>query len=844
MLLNVLICERSKVLEVGDPTFFASNRTDKECARSADDLSFILLNELTWPELARRYILTCQYIDSNLESNDITNCKGERHVRCLCGDGGVLCGSVSRETLKETYALILEKAMKDVSGCTMEKGYVLPFEYSNKILSRISFEASTVDCSNLPEWAQQLIPVKKLRTNVGSRIRKCINDALDLDPPHWARKILKGSISKEVYKANAAGPTKRTVLSVLSELELANNGQPNEENGKGRKENITKTVTDSIMEKCRSVLHYVISGNNVKALCSKLSSSFYRDDNALESPPTACRPLDFDAIDLKLSNGDYSGSHKAFLEDVREVWNKIRVVCKDEPESVQLAGNLCKHFEVLYEEEVLSLVKKSPEASEGVCKACGIDKDDEKVLLCDTCDSEYHTYCLKPPLPNIPKGNWYCPSCALVRGQSEVAFAHLPTVKVLKRIRYQEKEILILLEKLKQFASSMEDRDYWEFRLEERILLMRFLCDEFLDSSLIHEHLEQCVHVSSPALRRDFLGRDSSGRLYWIFGSVDTHLQLVVDNTLSVQNDMQGSWVFYKSKAEIEGVVSCLRANDSTEEELKQAIMQLLRLIDELSQQDRNLFPQPQDPKPNLSNLSESGKILTPSCITKAFSVLDAQYGPYIEADFTITLKSSGGERRLFRCECLEPIWPCRHHCFACHHTFSTIEDLEGHIKGCISSPTCNLRKCSIIELMVTEDSCKEEIKSSCKPLSGKTINILRLFKIDLLDMEAAVPEEALINSKLKVDRCVWRTFVKSARTLYEMIQASIVLENMISPKYFKSRCWYWSSLIGSAKSSNISSLALCIYSLDAAIIYRKTATSTTDLEDTVGVYLFFCFRY
>jgi len=33
------------------------------------------------------------------------------------------------------------------------------------------------------------------------------------------------------------------------------------------------------------------------------------------------------------------------------------------------------------------------------------------VLLCDTCDAAYHTLCLRPPLLNIPEGDWICPYC-------------------------------------------------------------------------------------------------------------------------------------------------------------------------------------------------------------------------------------------------------------------------------------------------------------------------------------------------------------------------------------------------------------------------------------------------
>lgn len=33
------------------------------------------------------------------------------------------------------------------------------------------------------------------------------------------------------------------------------------------------------------------------------------------------------------------------------------------------------------------------------------------MLLCDGCDDSYHTFCLIPPLLDIPKGDWRCPAC-------------------------------------------------------------------------------------------------------------------------------------------------------------------------------------------------------------------------------------------------------------------------------------------------------------------------------------------------------------------------------------------------------------------------------------------------
>lgn len=84
---------------------------------------------------------------------------------------------------------------------------VLTFE-DEELDAKDACEKTLVNGSIIPEWAQLLEPVKKLPTNVGTRIRKCVYDALLKDPPEWAKKILEHSISKEVYKGNASGPTK------------------------------------------------------------------------------------------------------------------------------------------------------------------------------------------------------------------------------------------------------------------------------------------------------------------------------------------------------------------------------------------------------------------------------------------------------------------------------------------------------------------------------------------------------------------------------------------------------------------------------------------------------------
>ncbi|XP_069142214.1 lysine-specific demethylase 5A-like isoform X2 [Argopecten irradians] len=46
-----------------------------------------------------------------------------------------------------------------------------------------------------------------------------------------------------------------------------------------------------------------------------------------------------------------------------------------------------------------------------ICHMCSRGDGDEYMLLCDGCDDAFHTYCLVPPLQDVPKGDWRCPRC-------------------------------------------------------------------------------------------------------------------------------------------------------------------------------------------------------------------------------------------------------------------------------------------------------------------------------------------------------------------------------------------------------------------------------------------------
>ncbi|KAL6960621.1 hypothetical protein U1Q18_038385 [Sarracenia purpurea var. burkii] len=362
LLLKVLIGElQSKVAVIIDPNFDTGESKpkrgkkkdiDSSVATKGTKLNVLPINEMTWPELARRYMLAVLSMSGNVDSPEIVIRESGKVFRCLQGDGGVLCGSLTGVVGMEADALLLAHAVKKIFGPLNRENDMLSTDDGGSDATSPS-ESIALSDDNIPEWAQLLEPVRKLPTNVGTRIRKCVYDALEKGPPEWAKKILEHSISKEVYKGNASGPTKKAVLSVLADV--YGEGVQKKPDGKRKRKNYI-SISDMIMKQCRIVLRRSAAADNAKVFCNllgrKLTSYSDNDDEGiLGFPGMVSRPLDFRTIDLRLAVGAYGGSHEAFLEDVRELWTHIQIAYSGQPELVQLAEKLSSNFEALYEKE-------------------------------------------------------------------------------------------------------------------------------------------------------------------------------------------------------------------------------------------------------------------------------------------------------------------------------------------------------------------------------------------------------------------------------------------------------------------------------------------------------------
>lgn len=88
-----------------------------------------------------------------------------------------------------------------------------------------------------------------------------------------------------------------------------------------------------------------------------------------------------------------------------------------------------------------------------MCLLCGSGNDEDRLLLCDGCDDSYHTFCLIPPLHDVPKGDWRCPQCLaqVIRQITAVRpKANLYFVRIFKLITGIENTICCYLRSCKQ----------------------------------------------------------------------------------------------------------------------------------------------------------------------------------------------------------------------------------------------------------------------------------------------------------------------------------------------------------------------------------------------------------
>lgn len=115
-LLKVLLAElECKLAVIVDPTIeCGESKLRKRRKKETDNLNFarksmldlLPINELTWPELARRYLLTVLSMEGNLDSLEVLRSESCKVFHCLQGDSGGLHGSLPAVAVIEADALV------------------------------------------------------------------------------------------------------------------------------------------------------------------------------------------------------------------------------------------------------------------------------------------------------------------------------------------------------------------------------------------------------------------------------------------------------------------------------------------------------------------------------------------------------------------------------------------------------------------------------------------------------------------------------------------------------------------------------------------------------------------
>ncbi len=141
------------------------------------------------------------------------------------------------------------------------------------------------------------------------------------------------------------------------------------------------------------------------------------------------KPISLSEIRSKLLMGTYADCISSFYKDVTLLFENSFAY---NPESSNIRAYAIKLqivFERLFYEMVLSC--ESPLISNDSCHLCRLSDPESVNLLtkCERCDGSYHITCFDPPLPCVPRSEWFCPACIEQKGIASVHPYRMSRVK-------------------------------------------------------------------------------------------------------------------------------------------------------------------------------------------------------------------------------------------------------------------------------------------------------------------------------------------------------------------------------------------------------------------------------
>ncbi|KAG7396001.1 Methyl-CpG-binding domain-containing protein 9 [Phytophthora boehmeriae] len=170
------------------------------------------------------------------------------------------------------------------------------------------------------------------------------------------------------------------------------------------------TQSSTKMKCCAFVLKLLRSKEIAAPFNQPVDAELYPD---YYSSGDIAEPMDLGTISEKIEDEDYENDDvDSFVDDVALVWKNCYTYNSLKAEISNLAQKLAVIFDRLMKEWVYTTDNRPLIAGEeDNCRNCQTIHVKGRLLLCDRCDAPYHTFCLASPLPAIPKGEWFCPTC-------------------------------------------------------------------------------------------------------------------------------------------------------------------------------------------------------------------------------------------------------------------------------------------------------------------------------------------------------------------------------------------------------------------------------------------------
>lgn len=118
------------------------------------------------------------------------------------------------------------------------------------------------------------------------------------------------------------------------------------------------------------------------------------------------------------------------------------------------------------------------------CCVCWQEEDSKQIILCETCDAEYHIYCLQPPLQDIPDGEFYCPRCKAEQDGNSAGNGGLQPQEKSTRLMQLDKAY-------QRLATALGQHEYEDLLPEERVEVAVLLCSLANGTAYLRNHFDE-----------------------------------------------------------------------------------------------------------------------------------------------------------------------------------------------------------------------------------------------------------------------------------------------------------------------------------------------------------------